>query len=97
MKRGIAALMVESPDSPGFDKLVQEVNPHAVVRRIDPADVASFSGDADVRLAWEIVFDAERAAPDRSEYADMIGDGMWDHDNSRHVYLYEQYDAMAVR
>jgi len=96
VKRGIAALMVESPHSPGFDTLVQEVNPQAVVRQIDPAEVESFSGNADLRLAWEIVFDAERVSPGRSEYADMIGDGIWDHDNSCHVYLYEKYDAMAA-
>ncbi len=96
VKRGIAGLMAETPASPGFDKLVQEVNPHAVVRRIEPAEVAARSGGADVRLAWEIVFDADRVAPARSDYADMIGDALLDHDNSRHIYHYDRYDAMAA-
>jgi hypothetical protein len=95
VRRGIAALMVDAPGAPGFDKLVQEVNPHAVVNLVDPSELAAWSGDADVKLAWEIVFDSERDAPQRSDYADMIGDAIWDHDNSRHIYLYDKYDAMA--
>ena len=63
---------------------------------VEPAEVAAWSGGADVRLAWEIVFDAERVAPGRSDYADMIGDALFDHDNSRHRYLYDKYDAMAA-
>jgi hypothetical protein len=48
-----------------------------------------------VRAAWEVVIDPDAEPATRSEWADMVGNHMWDLDNSRHVYLYEKYDAVA--
>jgi hypothetical protein len=95
VKRGLASLMVSSPDNPGFERLAQEVNPRAVVREIDAAELGELTDIEAVRSAWEIVIDPDAVPATRSDWADMVGNHMWDLDNSRHVYLYEKYDALG--
>ena len=95
VKRGIASLMMEHPDEPGFHRLAEEVNPRALVRPVAAAEVQEFVGDKCVQQAWEIVIDPQAEPATRSDFADVTGKDMWEHDNSRHVYLYEQYDAAA--
>jgi hypothetical protein len=95
VKRGIASLMASNPDQPGFDSLAQEVNSQAVVKAIDPAELSELTDLNKVRAAWEVVIDPDAEPATRSEWADMVGNHMWDLDNSRHVYLYEKYDAVA--
>jgi len=95
VKRGIASLMMEHPDEPGFHRLAEEVNPRAVVRPVAAAEVQAFVGDKRIQQAWEIVIDAQAEPATRSDFADVTGKDMWDHDNSRHVYLYDQYDTAA--
>ena len=90
VKRGMAALMVAEPDAPGFHRLAQEVNPQAVIRPVDVSEVKDYATDA--VQAWEIIIDADATPAKRSDWADITGKAMWDHDNSRHVYLYERYD-----
>ena len=41
------------------------------------------------------MIDPQAEPATRSDFADVTGKDMWGHDNSRHVYLYEQYDAVA--
>ena len=95
LKRGIAGLMLENPEQPGFHRLAQEVNPHALVRPVDAESVVPFAGGKAVQQAWEIVIDPAAPAAERSDWADVTGRDMWDLDNSRHVYFYERYDAAA--
>ncbi|NND69337.1 MAG: hypothetical protein HKN19_17230 [Halioglobus sp.] len=95
MKRGIASLMLEKAAQPGFHRLAQEVNPQAVVRPVTRDAVAEYAGDRAVQQAWEVVIDATAEPAARSDWAEVTGKDMWEHDNSRHVYLYEQYDAAA--
>ena len=92
-KCGIAALMVTSPDEPGFVRLAQEVNPRAQVRQLDAGSLAGEFGVDDALLAWEIVIDDDAEPALRSDWADITGKDMWEHDNSRHFYHYERYDA----
>jgi hypothetical protein len=87
--------MASNPDQPGFDSLAQEVNSQAVVKAIDPAELSELTDLNKVRAAWEVVIDPDAEPATRSEWADMVGNHMWDLDNSRHVYLYEKYDAVA--
>ena len=96
VKRGIASLMVSSPDNPGFDMLAQAVNARAKVRTIDAAELAELTNVGTVKVAWEIVIDPDAEPATRSEWADSVGVRMWDLDNSKHVYLYDKYDAMMV-
>lgn len=96
VKRGIASLMVMDPDQPGFHRLVQEVNPQAAVRRIQPPELSVVTDVEQVQLAWEIVIDPAVEPATRSEWADVTGQDLWEHDNTRHVYLYEMYDELAV-
>ena len=96
VKRGIASLMVERPQRPGFHRMVEEVNPRARVRQVEVAEVAPFTDTDGVVLAWEIVIDAQAEPARRSEWADVTGQDMWDHDNRRHVYLYDRYDALPA-
>ena len=94
LKLGISSLMMADPDRPGFHRMVQEVNPRA---RVNPVSLAAVEGMADpsrVKLAWEIVIDPQAEPAARSDWADVIGRGMFDLDNSTHVYLYDKHDAM---
>ncbi|MCX2981327.1 hypothetical protein EYC98_10670 [Halieaceae bacterium IMCC14734] len=95
VKRGIASLMTMDPEQPGFHRMAQEVNPQAAVSRIEPAELSAVTDVDNVRLAWEIIIDPAVEPATRSEWADVTGQDLWDHDNRRHVYLYEQYDAAA--
>jgi hypothetical protein len=95
IKRGIASLMTVAPESPGFDRLVQEVNPQAVVRPVDPTEAAGLPGAGRVINAWEIMIDTDAEPAVRSEWAELAGQAMWDLDNTTHRYLYDRYDAQA--
>ncbi len=94
VKRGIASLMAVAPENPGFGRLVEEVNPQARLRQLDPASVADHAAGA--LLAWEVVIDPAVEPAARSDWAELSGKGMWDHDNDRHRYLYERYDAQPA-
>ena len=92
IKRGIASLMVVDPGQPGFHRLAQEINPRAIVRPVEVSALKDIADTHDIKLAWQIRIDTETAPASRSEWADITGQDMWDHDNSRHIYLYETYD-----
>jgi hypothetical protein len=92
IKRGIASLMVVDPGQPGFHRLAQEINPRAIVRPVEVSALKDIADTHDIKLAWQIRIDTETVPASRSEWADITGQDMWDHDNSRHIYLYETYD-----
>ena len=92
VKRGIAGLMVSDPAQPGFHRLAQAVNPQAVVSQVEPSAVP----DDRAVLAWEIAIDPAAEPAEPSEWADVTGRSMWDHDNTQHYYHYERYDAAGT-
>ncbi|MEM9255780.1 MAG: hypothetical protein AAGA91_10040 [Pseudomonadota bacterium] len=94
-KRGLVSLMMLQPESPGFHRLAQEVNARAVVKAVDVSRVPRGVDTAQVKSVWEVFIDDEIEPAQRSEYADAVGNHMWDLDNSRHRYVYEQYDAVG--
>ena len=84
--------MVVDPDQPGFHRLAQEINPRTVVRPVEASDLEDITDTRDIKLAWQIFISADTAPATRSEWAEITGQDMWDHDNKRHIYLYETYD-----
>ncbi|MEM1113603.1 MAG: hypothetical protein AAGI11_16940 [Pseudomonadota bacterium] len=100
IKRGIAALMVEAPESPGFERLAQEVNAQVVLKQLDVTELASVPGATGTEgalLAWEIFIDPSVEPATRSDWADLTGRAMWDHDNSQHFFRYDLYDALKAQ
>lgn len=87
-KRGIAGLMVSSPDKPGFHRLAEEVNPQAVVEKIDVQSVSDYTDTADVVLAWEVRIDVDAPPAAVSEWAEHCGAQMFELDNSEHRFFY---------
>ncbi len=88
--RGLAGRMLTHPEQPGFEAIAQAVNPRSVIRQIDAAEI-----DDNAVIAWELEIDTSVPAAERSSWADIVGQNMWDLDNSSHRYRYEYYDALA--
>lgn len=81
--RGIVSLLTHFPDTPGFDAMAKEVNPHAQLTRINPDQYAG------ARCGWEISINNGSQAALRSDIADLVaGSDLMDFDNSSHEYHY---------
>ena len=88
VKRGIAGMLVTHPNQPGFDALAHAVNPRAQVKPLTCEEAP-----VDCVLAWEILIDSTAEPAERSTWADIVGQNMWDLDNSQHYYKYDYYDT----
>ena len=62
------------------------------MRQVEVSALESIADTHNIKLAWHILIDADTAPASRSEWAEITGQDMWDHDNSRHIYLYDRYD-----
>lgn len=94
LKLGIASLMMNDPENPGFVRLAEVVNDKATVELIDAAQLPPTVAAAGAKIAWKITVDSEKAPAKKSDFAGLVGEQMWDIDNSKHHYKYDFYDAL---